>query len=86
MGASLPSPAAPIGWIAVAWVTVISVLFVLPTQYPVNRNSFNYAPVAVGVVLLGAAAWWLATARRTFRGPVSHGTPQELAALEAERL
>jgi amino acid transporter len=77
---------APVGWIAVVWVVIISVLFMLPTQYPVTRNSFNYAPVAVGVVLLGATAWWLATARRTFSGPVSYGSPQELAALEAELL
>ena len=75
---------APIGWVAVVWVTAISILFMLPQENPITRDSFNYAPVAVGFVLLIATVWWFATARRTFKGPVSYGSPEDLAALEAE--
>ena len=42
------------------------------------------APGVLGVVLLGATVWWFATARGTYTGPVSYGTPEELAAMEAE--
>jgi amino acid permease (GABA permease) len=75
---------APIGWISIVWVTIITVLFLLPEDNPITRDNFNYAPVAVGVVLIIATAWWFATARRTFKGPVSYGSPEDLAALEAE--
>jgi amino acid permease (GABA permease) len=75
---------APVGWFAVAWVTFMSVMFLLPQVNPITRHNFNYAPIALGVVLVGAAVWWFATARGTYTGPVSYGTPEELAALEAE--
>ena len=42
--------------IAVAWVVVCAVLFVLPTTSPMTATNFNYAPVALGVVLLIASA------------------------------
>lgn len=34
----------PIGIVAVAWVGVITVLFMLPQVAPVTWESFNYAP------------------------------------------
>jgi amino acid permease (GABA permease) len=74
----------PIGWIAVTWVVIITVMFCLPTLFPVNRDTFNYAPVAVGVVLLFSGGWWLLGARKWFKGPVVQGTPEELAAIELE--
>ncbi len=48
--------------VAVAWVGVITVLFMLPQVSPVTRETFNYAPIAVLVVLGFAATWWLASA------------------------
>jgi len=74
----------PVGWIAVLWVAFMSVMFLLPQYSPITRHNFNYAPVALGVVLVAATVWWFATARGTYTGPVSYGTPEELAALEAE--
>ncbi|MEO6712109.1 MAG: amino acid permease, partial [Mycobacteriales bacterium] len=74
----------PIGWIAVIWVAFISILFMLPQVKPVTRNTFNYAPVAVAAVLGFAGIWWLASARKWFTGPRVQGTPEELAAIEAE--
>ncbi|BDA43078.1 Amino-acid permease BAT1 [Coccomyxa sp. Obi] len=42
-----------ISWIAVIWVCFITVVFVLPNLYPVTADNLNYAPVAVGIVLVG---------------------------------
>ncbi|OIV37647.1 amino acid permease [Mangrovactinospora gilvigrisea] len=56
----------PVGIAAVVWVGVITVLFMLPTASPVTASNFNYAPVAVAVVLGFAAVWWFASARRWF--------------------
>jgi hypothetical protein len=50
-------------------VVLIVVLFVLPPAWPVTATSFNYAPVAVLVVLALSGAWWLVSARRWFTGP-----------------
>ncbi|KAI7839985.1 hypothetical protein COHA_006306 [Chlorella ohadii] len=42
----------PIGMIAVTWVIFLTVIFVLPTAYPVTKENLNYAGVAVAVVLI----------------------------------
>jgi amino acid permease (GABA permease) len=74
----------PIGTAAVVWVAFISVLFMLPTTSPVTGATFNYTPLAVLAVLGFAGGWWLLSARRWFTGPKVQGTPEELAAVEAE--
>jgi hypothetical protein len=68
----------------VIWVIFIAILFLLPQVSPVTRDSFNYAPVAVGVVLLFSGGWWLLGARSWFKGPRVQGTAEELAAIERE--
>jgi|HubBroStandDraft_1064217.scaffolds.fasta_scaffold54038_1 amino acid permease (GABA permease) len=73
-----------IGWIGVLWVVIITVLFVLPEVSPVTRDTFNYAPVAVGVVLLYAGGYWLLSARKWFKGPKAQGDEAELEAIEAQ--
>ena len=72
----------PVGVIALAWVVVITVLFMLPTTAPITVTSFNYTPIAVLVVLGFAGIWWLASARHWFTGPKVQGTAEELAAIE----
>jgi amino acid permease (GABA permease) len=74
----------PIGIIAVAWVVIITVLFMLPTTSPITGTNFNYTVVAVAVVLGFAGIWWLVSARKWFTGPKVQGTAEELAAIEAE--
>lgn len=59
-----------IGWVAVAWVVVITVLFCLPVAYPVNKSSLNYTPVAVGGVFVLVMLYWALSARRWFKGPL----------------
>ena len=73
----------PIGTIAVIWVVFITVLFMLPQVSPVDATTFNYAPIAVLVVLGFAGIWWLVSAKNWFTGPRVQGSAEELA--EAER-
>jgi amino acid permease (GABA permease) len=73
-----------VGWVGIAWVAVIVVLFMLPEVSPINRDTFNYAPVAVGVVLLFSGGYWLLSARKWFTGPKTQGDESALQAIEAE--
>ena len=72
----------PIGWIAVIWVVIISVLFMLPAVTPITRDNFNYAPVAVLGVLVLVTIYWLVSARHWFKGPIIQGSESELEAIE----
>jgi amino acid transporter len=55
-----------VGWVAVVWVVIICILFVLPPVAPVTVETFNYAPVAVLVVLAFATVSWFVGGRHTF--------------------
>jgi amino acid permease (GABA permease) len=73
-----------VGIIAVVWVVFITILFMLPLAGPIGFKTFNYAVVAVAVVVGFAGIWWLASARHWFTGPRVQGTPEELAAIERD--
>jgi amino acid permease (GABA permease) len=73
-----------VGWIAVVWVVIIFFLFMLPQTGPINLKTFNYAVIAVLVVIGFAGIYWLVSARHWFTGPKVQGTPEELAAIEHE--
>jgi amino acid permease (GABA permease) len=75
---------AVIGWLGVIWVVIITVLFMLPEISPVNRDTFNYAPVAVGAVVLFAGGYWFLGANKWFKGPRSQGSEDELEAIERQ--
>jgi hypothetical protein len=47
-------------------------------------NSFNFAPVAVLAVIGFAGIYWLASARKWFKGPKVQGSAEELAAIERD--
>jgi len=72
----------PIGVVAVIWVALVTVLFCLPQTSPVTGTSFNYAPIALVVVLVLATAWW-PVARRRYAIPAVH-TSAEMTELEGE--
>lgn len=57
-----------VGWVAVVWVAFIVVLFLLPQYAPGTWGdpTFNYAPVAVAVVLVLATILWFAGGRKNF--------------------
>jgi amino acid transporter len=81
---SLGRYSALVGRVAIGWIVFETVLFVSPEAAPVTWHSLNYAGIAVAVVLVLATLWWAVTARRTFTGPKSFGTPEELAAMDGE--
>lgn len=76
--------------IAVAWIILIVILFLMPTAPAAIpwRTGFawsfvNYAPITVGGVLVAVGLWWAVSARKWFKGPVSEGSEEELARIEA---
>ena len=58
---------------------LISILFVLPTIFPLTLGNLNYTIVAFAVVLGGTTIWWMASAKSWFKGPQIQGTAEELA-------
>jgi len=74
----------PIGIVATIWVVFIVILFMLPQVVPVRIDTFNYAPVTVGAVILFAGGWWVLSAHKWFKGPKVQGSAEELAAIERE--
>lgn len=56
--------------VAFLWICYTCVVFLLPTLYPIKLETFNYAPVALGVVLFFVMGWWVVDARHWFKGPV----------------
>ncbi|OZJ04958.1 hypothetical protein BZG36_01751 [Bifiguratus adelaidae] len=73
-----------LGWIAVLWIALITILFVLPTTNPVTPVNMNYASVATGGVIIGAFLGWIFSARKWFKGPVANITEAELVGLEED--
>jgi len=80
-----------IGTIACLWVVFISILFMAPLSpagIPWNDGftwlAVNYAPIAVLGTLLLVGVWWLVSAKKWFTGPISQGTPEELARIEEQ--
>ena len=74
-----------VGWIAVVWIVFIAILFVLPQVSPGNTLiTFNYAILAVAVVLIYSGGYWFLSAKNWFKGPKVQGTAEELAKIEAE--
>ncbi len=73
-----------VGWIAVTWVIIITILFMLPQVGPITLKTFNYTVFAVIAVIGFAGIYWLVSARNWFTGPRVQGTPEELAAIEQD--
>ncbi|GLW58057.1 amino acid permease [Kitasatospora phosalacinea] len=71
-----------VGWVAVGWVALVTVLVCLPQSYPVNVSTFNYAPVALLVALALAALWWRLRGRYDYAPPVQQSA--ELVELSEE--
>jgi amino acid transporter len=66
-----------LGWIAVAEIVVVSIYFILPftpVAIPGNEGftwtAVNYAPIAIAIVIGGAAIWWAVSAKHWFTGPI----------------
>ena len=72
-----------VGWVAVVWVVIICVMFVLPPSRPITVDSFNYAPIAVVAVLVIATGSWFLGGRTRFM----HGaSPEDHNAADPEKV
>ncbi|XP_004290911.1 PREDICTED: amino-acid permease BAT1 homolog [Fragaria vesca subsp. vesca] len=60
----------PVCLVAFLWICYTCSVFLLPTSYPIRWKTFNYAPVALGVVLTLVMLWWAVDARNWYKGPV----------------
>ncbi|GIF52564.1 amino acid/polyamine/organocation transporter (APC superfamily) [Asanoa ferruginea] len=65
-----------LGWIAVIEIAIISIYFIMPftpAAVPFSDDftwsAVNYAPLAIGGVLLAVWLWWRISARHWFTGP-----------------
>lgn len=56
--------------VALMWVCYTCSVFLLPTGYPIEWGNFNYAPIAVGLVMAFSMLWWVLDARKWFTGPI----------------
>jgi amino acid transporter len=77
--------------IAIAWIVLICVLFILPIapagvpwDDAFDWNVFNYAPLTVGGAFLLFGGWYVLSARRWFKGPIRQGSEEELERIEAQ--
>ena len=79
-----------IGWISVAWVFLIGILFVLPifkidfTNWESFYSTMNWTGPILVVSALAIWIWWKVSANKWFTGPKVQGTAEELAAIERE--
>jgi amino acid transporter len=79
-----------IGIIAVVWIIVVCILFLMPVSpkgvpgHPeFSWEVVNYAPITVGGALILFGGWYLISARKWFKGPVREAdTEQELESIE----
>ncbi|CDZ98304.1 apc amino acid permease [Phaffia rhodozyma] len=59
------------GVIAAGWVMFITIVFCLPALNPVDSQTLNYTPVAVGIIFVGALSSWFSFAKSNFKGPLN---------------
>jgi amino acid transporter len=71
--------------IALAWILIITILFIMPvtpTGIPFRKGFtwtvVNYAPLTMIAVVVLIGGWWLISARHWFRGPVRQASFEEL--------
>jgi amino acid transporter len=81
---NLGNKSALVGWLAIAWVVVICFPLLGPQFSPISINTFNFAPIAVLVVIGFAGIYWMVSAKNWFTGPKVQGSAEELAAIERE--
>lgn len=60
----------PVALIACGWIGFITIVFCLPELNPVDSQTLNYTPVAVGIIGLWVLASWFLWAHRWFKGPI----------------
>ena len=79
--------------IAIVWVALITIVFLLPpykSSVPWDDSftweALNYAPILVGGAVILFGGWYVLSAHKWFKGPIRMGTEEELERMEQERL
>ena len=67
---NLRSFSRPVAIVAVLYIGFITVVFCLPQLNPVNSQTLNYTPVAVGIIAAFSLGSWVVWARKWFTGPI----------------
>lgn len=62
----------PIGYVAVVYVVVITLVFCLPQSSPITTESFNYAGVTLLAALLLAWGTWLTRGKQQYQLTAAH--------------
>ncbi|MGW2835604.1 amino acid permease [Streptomyces sp. NPDC001286] len=57
----------PIGYVAIAYVAVITIVFCLPQSTPITADSFNYAGVTLLAALMLAWSTWITRGKRDYQ-------------------
>ncbi|KAJ3332298.1 hypothetical protein HDU93_009159 [Gonapodya sp. JEL0774] len=70
--------------ISVAWVAFLTVLFSLPSTFPVTAQNLNYAPILLVVWSGMVTTAWFLSAKKWFKGPVVHVTEEEIDTMESK--
>jgi hypothetical protein len=65
----------PIALVSALWIGFVLVASCLPVYNPVNSNTANYTPAAVGVVLVFALGFWVVGIRTWFTEPAGKMIP-----------
>jgi len=88
-----------VGWVSLAWIAVITVLFFAPLFWPFwgfwndsneyapgyfKQNNFNFTGPLIVLSAIAILAYWGVSGRKWFTGPKVQGTPEELRAIERE--
>jgi amino acid transporter len=59
----------PLGILSCLWLSVTTIILLLPTTYPVTSASMNFTVVAVGFVIFFGVINWELNSKHTFQGP-----------------
>ena len=84
-----------VGWTAIGWIALITVLFFGPVFRPFwppfgetdgifHQNNFNFTGPLIIVSFVAVGLYWVLSGRKWFTGPKVQGTAEELAAIERE--
>jgi len=60
------------GWLSGVWLMATSLIFFLPTTWPITGANMNYACVVVAAFALVGGVYWVVAARHFFQGPPRH--------------
>ncbi|KUJ15784.1 amino acid permease 2 [Mollisia scopiformis] len=58
-----------VNYVALAWVSYVTVVLLFPTSRPVIAVNMNYAVVVGAAIAVFALVWWYAGARKVYVGP-----------------